>query len=48
MTTSGCSSPVPAYIKETGDFAFLEEVVPFADQEEATVYEHLRRALEFS
>lgn len=39
---------VPAYIKETGDFAFLEEVVPFADQEEATVYEHLRRALEFS
>ncbi|MGQ9780111.1 MAG: GH36-type glycosyl hydrolase domain-containing protein [Bacillota bacterium] len=39
---------VPAYIKETGDFAFLEERVPFADRDEATVYEHLRRALDFS
>lgn len=39
---------VTAYLKETGDFAFLEEKVAFADQDEATVYEHLRRALEFS
>ncbi len=39
---------VPAYIRETGDFGFLEERVPFADEGEASVYEHLRRALEFS
>jgi len=39
---------VPAYLKETGDFAFLDEAVPFADEGQASVYEHLRRALEFS
>jgi N,N'-diacetylchitobiose phosphorylase len=39
---------VPAYLKETGDMAFLDEVVPFADTGEATVYEHLKRALAFS
>ena len=36
------------YVKETGDFALFEEVVPFADEGEATVYEHLKRALDFS
>lgn len=36
------------YISETGDLAFLDEVIPFADKEEATVYEHLRRAIQFS
>ena len=35
-------------IAETGDTAFLDEVVPFADKGEATVYEHLKRALDFS
>ena len=36
------------YIAETGDLAFLDESVPFADSGEATVYEHLQRALDFS
>ena len=36
------------YISESGDIAFLDEVIPFADKEEATVYEHLRRAIQFS
>ncbi|HEX6881597.1 MAG TPA: hypothetical protein VF135_14600 [Terriglobales bacterium] len=36
------------YVKETGDTALFNEVVPFADQGEATVYEHLKRALDFS
>ena len=36
------------YIAETGDLAFLNEVIPFADKEEATVYEHLKRAVSFS
>ncbi len=36
------------YIKETGDFGFLDEVIPFIDGGEGTVYEHLQRALNFS
>ncbi|SNS95550.1 N,N'-diacetylchitobiose phosphorylase [Micrococcales bacterium KH10] len=42
------------YVKETGDESFLDEVIPFAegatsnDGREATVYEHLRRAVEFT
>ena len=36
------------YVKETGDDALFGEVVPFADQDEATVYQHLKRALDFS
>jgi len=36
------------YVAETGDFAFLEEVVSFADGGEASVYEHLKRSLDFS
>ena len=39
---------VPAYIRETGDMAFIDQVIPFADQGEESVYEHLKRALEFS
>ncbi len=40
---------VNAYIKETGDFAFLEEMVPYNDKTtEATVWEHLDSALEFT
>ncbi len=35
-------------VAETGDNAFLDEVVPFADRDSATVYEHLKRALDFS
>jgi N,N'-diacetylchitobiose phosphorylase len=36
------------YVKETGNDAFFDEIVPFADQGEATVYEHLKRALDFT
>ncbi|SPE38643.1 N,N'-diacetylchitobiose phosphorylase [Candidatus Sulfopaludibacter sp. SbA6] len=36
------------YAKETGETALFDEVVPFADEGQATVYEHLKRALDFS
>ena len=36
------------YLKETGDFSILEEVVPYHDETEGTVYEHLVRALDFA
>jgi len=36
------------YVKETGDVAFFDQVIPFADGGEASVYEHLKRALDFS
>ena len=36
------------YIAETGNTAFLNEVIPFANRDEGTVYEHLKRALDFS
>lgn len=36
------------YIAETGNVAFLDEVIPFSNKGEATVYEHLKRAITFS
>ncbi len=39
---------VPAYVGETGDLDFYNKVLPYADQGEATVFGHLRRALEFN
>lgn len=36
------------YVRETGDKAFCSQVVPFADGGEATVYEHLKRSLDFT
>ncbi len=36
------------YISESGDLAFIDEVIPFANKGEGTVYEHLKRAVEFS
>ena len=36
------------YLKETGDFSILEEIVPYHDETEGTVYEHLVRALDFA
>jgi N,N'-diacetylchitobiose phosphorylase len=36
------------YVKETGDLAFFEQVIPFADGGDGTVYEHLKRSLDFS
>ncbi|MDR1393302.1 MAG: hypothetical protein LBJ62_04965 [Bifidobacteriaceae bacterium] len=37
-----------AYVKETGDLGFLDRVVGFADSGQATVYEHLLRAVDFT
>jgi len=39
---------VPALVNETGDLDFYHKVLPYADQGEATVFGHLRRALEFN
>ena len=36
------------FVKETGDLAFFDEVVPFCDAGQATVWEHMKRALDFS
>ncbi len=36
------------YVKETGDIALFSQVVPFADGGAATVYEHMKCALDFS
>lgn len=36
------------YIAETGNIAYLDEVIPFADHDEGTVREHLKRAIDFS
>jgi cellobiose phosphorylase len=36
------------YIAESGNVAFLDEVIPFANKDEGTVYEHLKRAVDFS
>lgn len=36
------------YISETGNLEFLNEVIPFADNGEASVYEHLKHAIAFS
>ncbi len=36
------------YMAETGDKAFLEEIIPYANAGEGTVYDHLRRAINFS
>ncbi len=35
-------------VRETGDLSFLDRVIPFADEGEATVWEHMKRALDFS
>jgi cellobiose phosphorylase len=46
---------VNAYLKETGNLAFLQEQIPFYDKSEdgkaieaGTVFEHLKRAVEFT
>ncbi len=36
------------YIKETGNSNFVNETVTYADKGEGTVYEHMRRILDFS
>ncbi len=39
---------IPAYVKETGDLAFYDKVLAYADTGQATVLGHLRRAIEFT
>ena len=36
------------YVKETGEFSFLDEVYTYADGGEGTVYEHMKKILDFS
>ncbi len=36
------------YVSETGNLSFMEERIPFANRDEGTVYEHLKRAIDFS
>lgn len=39
---------VTEYIRETGEMEFADEVIPYADEGEGTVYEHLKKILDFS
>lgn len=39
---------VPVMVGETGDFAFYNKVLPYADTGKDTVFGHLRRALDFN
>lgn len=39
---------IPDYVAETGRLDFYSKVLPYADEGEATVLGHLRRALEFN
>ncbi len=39
---------IPTYVKETGDIDFYKKVLPFSDKGEATVFGHMKRAIEFS
>jgi cellobiose phosphorylase len=39
---------VCAYLRETGDFAYLEQRVPYVDHAEETVWEHMLRAVDFT
>ena len=41
-------SSVVQYMEETGDLSFASETVTYADGGEGTVYEHLKRILDFS
>lgn len=36
------------YLNETHDFSILDEIVPFYDEGEATVFEHMVRSLDFA
>ncbi|WP_438434057.1 GH36-type glycosyl hydrolase domain-containing protein [Gorillibacterium sp. sgz500922] len=39
---------VNAYLKETGDRSFLDQTVPYLDEGEATVWEHILTAVRYS
>ena len=36
------------YVCESGNLSFIDEVIPFANKDQGTVYEHLKRAIDFS
>ncbi len=36
------------YIAESGNLDFIDEVIPYANKDEGTVYDHLKRAIDFS
>lgn len=36
------------YVSESGNLSFIDEVIPFANKDEGSVYEHLKRAIGFS
>ncbi len=39
---------IPEYVKETGDTAFFNKVLPYADKSEDTVLGHMKKAMEFN
>lgn len=39
---------ITEYIKETGEISFVDEIVTYADGGESTVYEHMKKILDFS
>ena len=41
-------SALAQYGRETGDRSFYDEILPYADSGEDTVYEHMKRILDFS
>lgn len=41
-------STIAEYIKETGEFSFLDEIMTYADGGSGTVYEHMTKILDFS
>lgn len=41
-------SSVVEYLKETGEFEFVDEIITYADGGEGSVYEHLTKILDFS
>lgn len=39
---------IAEYVRETGDFDFLSQVIPYADEGEDSVYDHMKAILDFS
>ncbi len=39
---------IKKYLGESGNAAFIDEVIPYANKDEGTVYDHLKRAIQFS
>lgn len=41
-------SSIVEYVKETGEFDFIDQIITYADKGEGTVYEHMTKILDFS